>query len=45
VERIGIHHKLGNITTITFHGIKTGMNLSDDLFEWDIPEGTEVIEP
>jgi outer membrane lipoprotein carrier protein len=45
VERIAIYHKLGNVTTITFHGIKTGMNLSDDLFKWNIPEGTEVIEP
>ena len=45
VERIAIHHKLGNITTITFHGIKTGIKLDDRLFEWNIPEGTEVIEP
>ena len=45
VERISIHHKLGNVTTITFHGIKTGVTLDDKLFEWDIPEGTEVIEP
>ena len=45
VERIAIHHKLGNITTITFHGIKTGVKLEDKLFEWNVPEGTEVIEP
>ena len=45
VERIAIHHKLGNITTITFHGIKTGVKLADELFEWNVPEGTEVIEP
>jgi outer membrane lipoprotein carrier protein len=45
VERISIHHKLGNITTITFHGIRTGVKLKDELFEWDIPKGTEVIEP
>ena len=45
IERISIHHKLGNVTTITFHKMKTGVKLSDDLFEWDIPEGTEVIEP
>ncbi|MDF1526094.1 MAG: outer membrane lipoprotein carrier protein LolA [bacterium] len=45
VERIAIHHKLGNVTTITFHGIKTGVELSDDLFKWDVPKGTEVIEP
>ncbi len=45
VERIAIHHKLGNITTITFHGIKAGVKLEDKLFEWNIPEGTEVIEP
>lgn len=45
VERISIHHKLGNVTTITFHQIKTGVKLADKLFEWDIPEGTEIIEP
>ncbi len=45
VERIAIHHKLGNVTTITFHGIKTGVKLKDKLFEWNVPEGTEVIEP
>ena len=45
VERISIHHKLGNVTTITFQGIKTGVKLDDKLFEWNIPEGTEVIEP
>ncbi len=45
VERIAIHHKLGNVTTITFHGIKTGVKLEDQLFEWNVPEGTEVIEP
>ena len=45
VERISIHHKLGNVTTITFHGMETGVKLKDKLFEWDIPEGTEVIEP
>lgn len=45
VERIAIHHKLGNITTITFHDIKTGMQLEDKLFEWNVPEGTDVIEP
>ena len=45
VKRISIHHKLGNVTTITFQGMKTGVKLKDELFEWDIPEGTEVIEP
>jgi len=45
VERIAIHHKLGNVTTITFHGIETGVKQQDKLFEWDVPEGTEVIEP
>ncbi|MDF1535421.1 MAG: outer membrane lipoprotein carrier protein LolA [bacterium] len=45
VERISIHHKLGNVTTITFHGFKTGTKLPDDLFKWDVPEGTDVIEP
>jgi len=45
VERIAIHHKLGNVTTITFHRIKTGVNLKDELFEWNVPEGTDVIEP
>lgn len=45
VERISIHHKLGNVTTITFQGIKIGVKLDDKLFEWNIPEGTEVIEP
>jgi outer membrane lipoprotein carrier protein len=45
ISRISIHHKLGNITTITFHDIKTGIQLDDQLFEWNIPEGTEVIEP
>ena len=45
IERIAIHHKLGNVTTITFYNIKTGMKLPEKLFEWNIPEGTEVIEP
>ena len=45
VERIAIYHKLGNITTITFHGMETGVKLEDKLFEWNVPEGTEVIEP
>lgn len=45
IERIAIHHKLGNVTTITFSGIKTGVKLDDGLFEWNLPEGTEVIEP
>jgi outer membrane lipoprotein-sorting protein len=45
VERIAIHHKLGNVTTITFQGIETGVKLEDQLFEWNVPEGTEVIEP
>jgi outer membrane lipoprotein-sorting protein len=45
IERISIHHKLGNVTTITFHRIKTGVKLADKLFEWNIPEGTDVIEP
>ncbi len=40
VERISIHHKLGNVTTITFHGFKSGMKLSDDLFKWVVPDGT-----
>jgi outer membrane lipoprotein-sorting protein len=45
VERISIHHKLGNVTTISFQGFKTGVKLADKLFEWNVPEGTEVIEP
>ncbi len=45
IERISIHHKLGNVTTITFHGFKTGVKLSENLFEWNVPEGTDVIEP
>jgi len=45
IERIAIHHKMGNVTTITFQGIKTGVKLKDELFEWKVPEGTEVIEP
>jgi outer membrane lipoprotein carrier protein len=45
IDRISIYHKLGNVTTITFQGIKTGVKLDDKLFEWDIPEGTEIIEP
>ena len=45
VERIAIYHKLGNVTTITFHDIKAGVELDDELFEWNVPEGTEIIEP
>jgi outer membrane lipoprotein carrier protein len=45
IERIAIHHKLGNTTTITFHGFKTDVKLPDKLFEWKVPEGTDVIEP
>ncbi len=45
LERIRIHHRLGNLTTIEFSDIRTGVKFPDDLFEWDVPEGTEVIEP
>ena len=45
VERLSIHHRLGNVTTITFHDVRTVVELEDKLFEWDIPEGTEIIEP
>jgi outer membrane lipoprotein-sorting protein len=45
VERISIHHKLGNVTTITFHDFNTKADLTDSVFGWDVPEGTEVVEP
>ncbi|MFV1956797.1 MAG: outer membrane lipoprotein carrier protein LolA [bacterium] len=45
LERIRIHHRLGNLTTIEFSDIRTGVKFPDDLFEWDIPEGTKIIEP
>jgi outer membrane lipoprotein-sorting protein len=45
IERITIHHKIGNITTITFENVKTGVKLEDKLFEWNLPAGTEIIEP
>jgi len=45
IERISIFHKLGNITTIAFQDIRTGVSLPADFFEMDFPEGTEIIEP
>jgi outer membrane lipoprotein carrier protein len=45
IERISIHHKLGNVTTITFHDFITNVKLNDELFEWKVPDDTEVIEP
>ena len=45
LERIRIHHRLGNLTTIKFSNIKTGVKLSSKLFKWDVPDGVEVIEP
>ncbi|TNF47199.1 outer membrane lipoprotein carrier protein LolA [bacterium] len=45
IERISIHHRIGNITTITFSEIETNAPLPKELFQWDVPEGTEVIEP
>lgn len=45
VERIAIHHKLGNITTITFHDLDPGTVIPGKAYAWDIPDGTEVVEP
>lgn len=45
LERIRIHHRLGNLTTIEFSDIETGVKLPGKLFEWDVPEGTDVIDP
>jgi outer membrane lipoprotein-sorting protein len=45
IERISIHHRIGNITTITFSEIETNVPLPKELFQWDVPAGTEVIEP
>lgn len=45
IERISIHHKLGNVTTISFQDFKTGVKLDDKLFEWKVPDGVDVIEP
>ncbi len=45
IERISIHHRIGNITTITFSQIETNLPLPKELFQWDVPVGTEVIEP
>jgi outer membrane lipoprotein carrier protein len=45
IERISIYHRIGNITTITFSEIETNVPLPEELFQWDVPEGTDVIEP
>lgn len=45
INRISISHKMGNVTTITFHETRTGVKLKDRLFAFDVPEGTEIIEP
>jgi len=34
----------GNITRVTFSDIRTNRNVDDELFRFDPPEGTEVIE-
>ncbi len=45
LKRITIYHRLGNVTTIRFSDIKTGVKITDKLFEWSVPDGVEVIEP
>lgn len=45
IERISIFHKMGNITTIVFKDVRTGVSLPADFYEMDFPEGTEIIEP
>lgn len=45
IVRISIFHRIGNITTITFSGIKVNEPVSEELFQWDVPRGTELIEP
>lgn len=45
IERITIYHRIGNVTTISFSRIERNVKLSPDLFKWDIPEGTEIVEP
>ncbi len=45
IERISIHHRIGNITTITFSDIETNTPLPEELFQWDVPVGTDIIEP
>jgi len=34
----------GNVTRVTFSNIRTNRNVEDELFRFDPPEGTEVIE-
>lgn len=45
IERLSIHHRIGNVTTITFADIETDVDLPESLFGWDVPEGVEIIEP
>jgi outer membrane lipoprotein-sorting protein len=45
IERLSIHHRIGNLTTIVFSDIETDVKLSEDLFAWDVPVGVEIIEP
>jgi outer membrane lipoprotein-sorting protein len=45
LDAIRIRHKIGNVTTIAFTDIKTGVDLPGRLFAFDVPDGTEVVEP
>ncbi len=45
IDAIKIRHKIGNVTTIAFADIKTGVDLPGLLFAFDVPQGTEVVEP
>ncbi len=43
-KEIVLHEPNGNTSTLTFGAVKLNKKVSDDLFQFDVPAGTEVIE-
>lgn len=45
VEGSSVFDEYGNVTSFDFYDIQINKNISSSLFEYEVPEGTEVIEP
>jgi outer membrane lipoprotein carrier protein len=39
-----IHDQLGNTTTLTFTNLKRGVGLEDTIFQFEVPDGVDVVE-
>ncbi|MFQ5598673.1 MAG: outer membrane lipoprotein carrier protein LolA [Nitrospiria bacterium] len=44
IDQVVLHEENGNISTSTFDAITINQGLDDQLFVFDIPEGTEVLQ-